>query len=92
MSTIKTPDLHLSGLLKLLYCSLWTYFIPCSGVSIVNFDQVNAGWGIWPNLVIMALDQCSHGFFVSLNVSLDSFITFFQTDSNGHWRTSTKKE
>ena len=23
---------------------LLTYFIPCSNVSIVNFEQVNAGW------------------------------------------------
>ena len=22
-----------------------TYFTPCSSVSIVNFEQVNAGWG-----------------------------------------------
>ena len=27
-----------------LYCWLWTYFIPFSSVSIVNFEQVNAGW------------------------------------------------
>ena len=26
-----------------LYCWLWTYFAPCSRVSIVNFEQVNAG-------------------------------------------------
>ena len=25
-------------------CSLWTYFTPCSSVSIVNFQQVNACW------------------------------------------------
>ena len=23
---------------------LWTYLMPCSRVSIVNFEQVNAGW------------------------------------------------
>ena len=27
-----------------LYCLLWTSFIPCSEVSIVNFEQVNADW------------------------------------------------
>ena len=32
--TIKTPE----------RCQ-WTYFTPCSNVSIVNFEQVNAGWG-----------------------------------------------
>ena len=29
-----------------LCCWLWTYFIPCSNVSIVNFEQINAGWDI----------------------------------------------
>ena len=23
---------------------IWTYFTPCSNVSIVNFEKVNAGW------------------------------------------------
>ena len=27
-----------------LYCKLWTYYTPCSGVSTVNSEQVNAGW------------------------------------------------
>ena len=27
-----------------------TYFTPCSSVSIVNFEQVNAGWGNSPPL------------------------------------------
>ena len=27
-----------------LYCELWIYFTPCSSLSIVNFEQVNAGW------------------------------------------------
>ena len=27
-----------------LYCKLWTYFIHCSGVSIVDFEQVNTRW------------------------------------------------
>ena len=27
-----------------LYCYLRPYFTPCSSVSIVNFEQVNAGW------------------------------------------------
>ena len=29
-----------------LYCQLWTYFTPCSSVSIVNFEHVIAGWDI----------------------------------------------
>ena len=32
--TIKTPE----------RCQ-WTYFTPCCSVSIVNFEQVNTGWG-----------------------------------------------
>ena len=27
-----------------LHCYLQTYFTTCSSVSIVNFEQVNAGW------------------------------------------------
>ena len=27
-----------------LYCQLWTYFTPSSSISIVNCEQVNAGW------------------------------------------------
>ena len=27
-----------------LYCLLWIYFTACSSVSIVNSEQVNAGW------------------------------------------------
>ena len=40
MLTIKTPER--------------TYFTPCSSVSIVNFEQVNAGWDrmILPNIDI----------------------------------------
>ena len=35
-----------------LYCYLWRYFTDCSVVSIVAFEQINAGWGdslSWPN-------------------------------------------
>ena len=27
-----------------LYCYLWTYFTPCSSVSFVDFEQINADW------------------------------------------------
>ena len=27
-----------------LYCKLWTYFTPCSSVSIAKFEQVIVGW------------------------------------------------
>ena len=36
--TIKTPER------RPILNELWTYFTPCSSVSIVNFEQVNAGW------------------------------------------------
>ena len=29
---------------RCLYCQLWTYFTPSYTISIVNFEQVNAGW------------------------------------------------
>ena len=39
--TIKTRTTSLTC----IYCSLWTDFTQCFGVSIVDFEQVNAGWG-----------------------------------------------
>ena len=30
-----------------LYCYFWTYFTPSSSVSIVNFEQINAGWVVY---------------------------------------------
>ena len=27
-----------------LYFWLWSYFVPCCGVSIANFEQLNASW------------------------------------------------
>ena len=27
-----------------LYCRLWAWLAPCSGVSLVSFGQVDAGW------------------------------------------------
>ena len=29
---------------RCLYCLLWSYFTPCSTVSIVNFEHVIADW------------------------------------------------
>ena len=42
--TIKILEQHqcLSGILF----ELWTYFTPCSSISIVNFEHVIAGWVI----------------------------------------------
>ena len=38
--TIKTP----LASFWCLYCYLWTYFTPCSSVSIVNYEHIIAGW------------------------------------------------
>ena len=40
--TIKAPERH--DVVPVFYCWLCTDFIHCSGVSIISFDQVNAGW------------------------------------------------
>ena len=40
----KTPEKVWKTSFWCLYCSLWTYFTLCSSVSIVNFEQVSAGW------------------------------------------------
>ena len=40
---------------------LWTYFTPCSGVSIVNFEQVNFGWAakhLWLSFFICFCKRC----------------------------------
>ena len=39
MVTIKSPE----HLWRDFYCQLWTDFKHCSGVSIVDSEQVNAG-------------------------------------------------
>ena len=38
--TIKTPELR-NGVLIIQF---WTYFTPCSNVSIVNFEHAIDGW------------------------------------------------
>ena len=42
--TIKTPERRQWRRSGGFYCKLWTYFTVCSSVSIVKFEQVNAGW------------------------------------------------
>ena len=39
--------LQASASFQCLYCYLWTYFAPCSSVSIVNFEQVIADWEVF---------------------------------------------
>ena len=41
--TIKTAERRLASF-WCLYYQLWTYFTPCSSVSVVNFEYVNTNW------------------------------------------------
>ena len=47
-----------------LYRQHWTYFTHCSGASIVDLEQVSAGWEIWPdstlswNFQFVSLQPC----------------------------------
>ena len=36
------------------YCELWSYFTPCSSVSIINFEHVIAGWAYFRFLLLPA--------------------------------------
>ena len=42
-----------------LYCKLWTYFTPCSSVSIFNFELVNAGCEVILQRSIQESNICS---------------------------------
>ena len=46
MFKINTKDTRTTPMASFwcLYCWLWTYFTPCSRVSIPNFAHVTAGW------------------------------------------------
>ena len=49
-----------------LCCQLWTYFTPCSSVSIVKFEQVNAGWeDRSETLVTSSFELKSLAFFIT---------------------------
>ena len=43
-SKLKTVIEVLWTLCWCLYCELWTYFILCSNVSVINFEHAVAGW------------------------------------------------
>ena len=56
--TTKTPewlDWHRYGVSII---NFWTCFTPCSSVSIVNFEQVNAGWDMMEPFLASAPIQC----------------------------------
>ena len=44
VATVKTPEWWQLKSFWCLYCWLWVYFAPFSGVYVVRFEQVNAGW------------------------------------------------
>ena len=39
--------IYIRILVVCLYCRLWACLVPCSGVFIVDFEQVNTGWECW---------------------------------------------
>ena len=47
---IKMPERHRVSFWY-LYCQRWIYFTPCSSVSFVNFEQVNAGLSFEGNTI-----------------------------------------
>ena len=66
-STMETPDMFQvnnkktrttlrTSFWRLYFCYLWTYSTYCFDISVVNFEQVNARWGVswylWQNLRI----------------------------------------
>ena len=55
-----------------LYCKLSTYFTPCSNVSIVNFEQVNADWERFK--IITSYDKTHDVMLWIFLVSLDTFL------------------
>ena len=78
-----------------LYCSLWTYFYPCSTVSIVNFEQVNAGWGNWLALWVHLLNNVKCNYYeLSVSCSLLNIYKliflnqFFKFGNTNTWKPS----
>ena len=45
MSKVSNKDIRTTPLMSFccFYCYLWTFFTPCSSISVVRFVQVNAG-------------------------------------------------
>ena len=76
-----------------LYCQLWAYFTPCSNVSIVNFEKVNAGRVTVPSFkltgsLVPHILKNYHLYFeilvnISWPVSNRTFFTFTMTKFSG---------
>ena len=87
MLKVKNKNTRMTpGVVLGLYCQLWTYFAPCSGMSLVNFEQEDASWVseayLGPCKTSMTL-FCETKLFVNtfylfLNTSLH-FLSFFNT-------------
>ena len=43
-----------------LYFRLWALLVPCSGVSVVDFDQINSGWVL---VILMTRFLLTNNFF-----------------------------
>ena len=64
------------------YCRLWAWLAPCSGVFVVEFEQVNAGWvlvilmtrflltnNIFDWLIYFVVIFCSIRLFFTVNIT-----------------------
>ena len=66
-----------------LYCSLWTYFTPCSSVSIFNLEHVIADWdrdGNWAVSVMLSLLSLNKSHILFRMASLLTWSYFFSYD------------
>ena len=58
--TIMTPERRKWRCFGVFIVKLWTYFTPCSCVSIVIFEHVIAGWVQFPCLIYPVFIRISH--------------------------------
>ena len=57
-----------------VWCKIWTYFTPFSGVTIVDFKQINVSWGI-TRFLIFFIYFFSEFWSISLLISLRILVT-----------------
>ena len=41
---MKSPQNDKIDFVHCIYCYIWTYYTHCSGLCIIDIEQVNAGW------------------------------------------------
>ena len=56
--------IYISILVIRLYVRLWAWLVPCSGVSVVDFEQVNAGWVLVVLITRFLLTNDSFNWFI----------------------------